>query len=317
MAKARAAYDARHRSPKLRAAFVKAQKAKLAKLRAACAAASTSTSADTGTVAAPPPAPNEHFVFSDEMPQAARDEIEQDVAYAVQDADALLGVQFGDVTIFSSTDTSWLGHHQCDFLGHSDSGCYDQTTARFASGRDAGEGYPGGLSLNWHQGDLSASPTSEKQKIIAHELFHALQFQLDGLGDRDGSTPPDQVRPSGPVWLLEGAAEMVGYRVAGDRRLLSYSSTIAGALNGWKLVPPKLDQTLTLNDSNARGAPYQLYMLAADRLAAVAPHGAKSVAGYYAALGSGLAWQDAFTQSFGMSGDDFYANFGAYLKAAT
>jgi hypothetical protein len=318
MAKGRAAYFATHKSAAARRKFVAAQKARLAALRraAGCTVRSGGGGVTTsGPLPAPPPATNEHFAFSDEMPQAARDEIEQDVAYAVQDENAILGVQFGDVTVFASTDPSWLGHHQCDFLGHSDSDCYDQTTARFASGHDAGEGGPGELSLNWHQGDLVTAPAPEKQKIIAHELFHALQFQLDRLGDRDGSTPPDQVKPSGPVWLLEGAAEMVGYRVAGDRRMLSYTGTIANAHDGWRLVPPALDQTVTLDQSNARGAPYQLYMVAADRLAAIAPDGLKSVAAYYAALGTGVAWADAFVSAFGLSVDDFYANFAAYLKS--
>jgi hypothetical protein len=245
MARVRAAYFAKHKRAAVRKKFVAEQKARLAALRRAadCTVGSSGGGGVTtsGPLPAPPPAANEHFVFSDEMPQAARDEIEQDVAYAVQDEDAILGVQFGDVTVFASTDPSWLGHHQCDFLGHSDSGCYDQTTARFASGHDAGEGGPGELSLNWHQSDAGNAPAPEKQKIIAHELFHVLQFQLDRLGDRDGSTPPDQVRPSGPVWLLEGAAEMVGYHVAGDRRMLSYIDTIANAHDGWRLVPPALD----------------------------------------------------------------------------
>ena len=43
---------------------------------------------------------------------------------------------------------------------------------------------------------------------------------------------------------------------------------------------------------------------------------AVSVAAYYAALGSGRAWPDAFESAFGLSVDDFYANFAAYLKSS-
>jgi hypothetical protein len=65
---------------------------------------------------------------------------------------------------------------------------------------------------NWRYG------AGENQKILAHELFHVFQYQLDKLVN-NGRTPSSQVRPSGPVWLDEGAPEMVGYRVAADRRL--------------------------------------------------------------------------------------------------
>jgi len=308
MPAARAAYFKSHKSKAARAAFVAKQAKTLAALKSA--AACDDSVALPGPVAAPAPTANEHLIFGDEMTTADRQQITDDVAYAVQDEQALLGVQLDEVNVFATTVPSWLAHKECDISGNSNDQCYTQLTNGYAAGDGAHGGYHY-LTFNW--GNNGWSQTSETQKIIAHELFHTLQYQMDGIVS-DGSVPFDQVRKAGPVWLLEGAAEMVGYRVLGDRHLefATYPASLANEKFKAKPVANPLDKLETVNQSNAAGAPYALYMVAADHLVSLAPGGIKSLVTYYEALRSGSAWQTAFANSFGMTVDAYYANFAKY-----
>jgi hypothetical protein len=308
MPAARAAYFKTHTSKAARAAFVAKQNKTLATLKSA--ASCDDSVALPGPVAAPAPTANEHFIFGDEMTTADRQQITDDVAYAAQDEQALLGMQLDEVNVFATKVPSWLAQKECDFSGNSNDQCYTQLTNGYAAGDSAHGGYRY-LTLNW--GANGWSQTSQTQKIIAHEIFHTFQYQMDGIIS-DGSVPFDQVRKAGPVWLLEGAAEMVGYRVLGDRHLefATYSASLANEKFKAKPVTNPLDQLQTVNQSNTAGAPYALYMVAADHLVSLAPDGIKSLVTYYRSLGSGTAWPDAFQQAFGMTVDAYYANFATY-----
>jgi hypothetical protein len=314
MPAARAAYFKKHASAKARAAFVARQRAALAALRAAAACDDSAASSGTGAsgpVAAPPPSANEHFFFTDEIQQSARDEVEQDLAYAGQDEQTLLGVQLNEVNVFGSSSALWLAEQECGFYGYVGT-CVAQKQASYATG--AAEGGDRAIFLNWGTGAWNASQSSEKQKTIAHELFHVFQYQLDGLV-ADGSTPSNQIRVAGPIWIHEGAPEMVGYRVLADRHLINFSTyadLLAGEKTRAKAATAPLDQLLTVDQSNAAGSPYPLYMVAIDHLVSLAPNGIRSLTTYYQGLGQGMTWQASFQQAFGMSVDAFYANFASY-----
>jgi hypothetical protein len=303
-------YFKRHTSAKERAAFVKRQKAKLAKLQHAAACTvpvptSTSVTPPVGPVPAPPPRPNDRFVFGPEMSAAAQDEIKGDVAYAVQDEAVLLGTPITSVSAFASSKPDWLADQQCRFYGSGGS-CFQDVQQRYAGGVTAAAG-GGGLFLNW------ASPSwtygaSANQKIIAHEIFHIFQDQLDRLS----SEPSSQVWRSGPVWLHEGAAEMVGYRVAADRRLFpSYASVLVSQIGVAKQISTPLSSLQTYNEAQIPNV-YSLFHVAVDHLVNVAPGGLSALTAYYNALGSGMSWPQAFRAAFGMSVDAYYANFAAY-----
>lgn len=314
LAAARRAYFAKHRSAAQRAAFVADQKKRLARLKASAdCTVDSSGSGGAGLpapVAAPPPTANEHFFFSEGVPADARTEVEEDLAYAVADEQELLGAQLHEVSVFVSTDPAWLAQHACDFYGYGGN-CVAQKTSDYAGG--AAEGGPRALFLDWSTGEWNRSPSTEKQKTIAHELFHVFQYQLDDLVG-DGSTPFDQVRASGPVWLHEGSAEVVGYRVLGDRHLgySTYPNLLLTEKSRAKPVQTPLDQLLTVAQDRAAGGPYPLYMVAVDHLVSLAPDGLKSLAEYYRALAAGSPWAEAFATAFGLSVDAFSANFAVY-----
>jgi cobalamin synthase len=299
MAKARTAYFKTHKSSAARKTYVAAQKAKLTRLRAAATAACTFPPVPAPIV---PPAPsaNEHFVFSDEISQSTRDEVEGYVTFAVQDEQTLLGVQLDEVTVFVSTDAAWLAQHQCGFYGRTGD-CVASTQTAYEQGNSSGNG-PRAVFVNWKSDNFQApSPTWIRQKIVAHEVFGMFEHQLD---HQDGDP--------GPYWLYWGAQEMIGYRVAADRNLQPYANTLITLHNAEKMLgyPPS---------EIATNASYDLvghYWLAgvADHLVNVAPGGVRSLAAYWTALGGGAAWSDAFASAFGLTPDAFDANFADYRK---
>ncbi len=309
----RAGYFKSHKAAAARSRFVKGQQAKLTLLRAAAACivpppAATPTTPTTPT--APPVATQQTLVFDAGISTAAQDEIRADVDFALRDEARLLGTQLTSVSVFTSTSPDWLADQECRFFGHDNDACRQGSRARWASGGTTALAGVGGVLLYWAHPSWQAG-AGETQKIIAHELFHVFERQLDKLGARDEVTPSNQVRASGPVWLDEGAAEMIGYHVSSDRGLTSYPSVLATQINRSKQVSQSLSATQTYDDFNIPYS-YSFAHVAADHLVGLAPGGLSALTAYYNALGNGTDWASAFQSAFGLSVDAYYANFAAY-----
>jgi len=232
-----------------------------------------------------------------------------DVAYAVQDEAVLFGVPITSVRTFASSSPEWLADQFCRFYGHDDDGCRRSKAMGYANG--CAEGGPGAVFLNWASSCWRYG-AAQNQKIIAHELFHTFQWQLDKLFNNNGDPPSNQVPPQGPVWLTEGSAETVGYHVAADRRLFpSYASAIAGQISEARTISTPLSSLETRSQVQIPNI-YTVFLVAVDHLVSITPAGLPALATYLNDLGAGMAWQDAFRTAFGMSVDAYYANFAAY-----
>jgi len=320
MAAARRAYFRTHRSAKARKAYIKQQRARLKALKhaAACTVVSSPSpppppppppSPPPGPIPAPAPGANEHFFFDTGISAADQAEITGDVAYAVQDEAALLGPAIASVSTFVSNNPAWLADQHCRFYGHDTDSCRQVKTMNFANG--CAEGGPGAVFLNW-AASCWRYGAAQNQKIIAHELFHGFQWQLDKLFNSNGNPPSNQVPPQGPVWLDEGAPETVGYHVAADRRLFpSYAKGIADQIAIAKTISTPLSSLQTRSQVQIPNI-YTVFLLAVDHLISITPAGLPSLTTYLNALGAGMAWQDAFRTAFGMSVDAYYVNFAAY-----
>src|SRR5436305_4486870 len=266
MPAARIAYFKAHGSTASRAAFVRAQKKKLSALTATanCKVTSSGSSGALPTpLPAPAPPPNEHFVFEDGISSGDQAIVEGDAAYAAVDEQLLIGATFDDVTVFVGATAAWLAQKECDFFGYS-SECVAQKTDEYGTGV-AAEGGRHGLFLNWLPGGWAKQPHPETQKTIAHELFHALQYQLVNVVN--DPVPNSGIRHLGPVWMVEGAAEVLGYRVLGDRHLgyTTYGPLLAMEITRAKAPSnPPLQQLLTVDQDRAAGNPYPLYLVAGD-----------------------------------------------------
>jgi hypothetical protein len=312
MPAARAAYFKAHPRAADRKAFVKRQQAKLALLRGAAACVVPPPSTTTAEPTAPPVATQQTFVFDAGITAASQTEIRDDVDFALRDEARLLGAELTAVSVFTSNSPAWLADEECRFFGHDNDACRQSAGQRWASGGTTALGGTGGVFLYWAHPSWQAGP-GETQKIIAHELFHVFERQLDKLGSQDEVTPSSQVRASGPVWLDEGAAEMIGYHVSSDRGLTSYPVVLAGQITRARQVGQPLGATQTYDQFTSPYA-YSFGHVAADHLVGLAPGGVAALATYYNAVGSGVAWPAAFQTAFGIGVDAYDANFDAYLS---
>jgi hypothetical protein len=308
MLRDRARYFKTHKSAKARTAFLKKQQAKLRALRAH-AACDDSPPPPPPINLDPSPTANETFNFGPGMSAAAVGEIKGDIAFAAEDVQRLLGMSLDKVSVFASTDANWLAGQQCAFYADTGSSCQSITATFYTSGGSTAQGGLGAVFLYW------AAPSwgygaGPNQKIIAHELFHVLQYQTDHLFDA-ARTPRDQLRATGPVWLDEGVPEMTGYHVADDRKLVSYSGALSSQITVTRQIATPLSGLTRYSETNIPSV-YSLFALAVDHLTKIAPDGLSSIAAYYRALGTGAPWPAAFQQAFGMSVEAYYTNFAEY-----
>ena len=162
---------------------------------------------------------------------------------------------------------------------------------------------------DWNQGGAL-----NRQKIIAHEVFHLEQQQLDRDPPNCGGTTSNPIPACGPVWLTEGAAETMGYRVAAARGLVDLAQEegeLAGRVRGTSLT---LDSLATDAGQSQSGA-WDTMHLAGDHLANVSPNGIRSFVGFWTAIGAGAAWQTAFASAFGATPAQYGAAFDAFRAA--
>ena len=113
------------------------------------------------------------------------------------------------------------------------------------------------------------------------------------------------------MWLVEGSAEAMGYRVAAARALLDLAGERAGVaarVRGTSVTLTSLETYAGLTQPHA----WDTLHLAADHLAAIAPNGARSFADFFAAVGAGTEWHAAFLGAFGMTSAQYYTAFDAY-----
>lgn len=274
------------------------------KIRVTTAGGTAASPASFVTAQQPEPGAGESFRFGPGMTTPSEDEIEGDVAYAVRGEAAVLGTTVSALATFASTDIPWLAEQQCAFGGFGGD-CVSQLEQYWSTTAAAAD--PGTVFLNWSMPDWSQG-AGNTEKIIAHETFHDLQYALDHLPN----APNDQVWPAGPVWLHEGAPEMVGYLVASERLLFpSYATELKLEIEQAKKISTPLDQLETYDQAQIPGV-YSLFMVAVDHLVAVVPDGVHALIAYLDDLGEGMVWQDAFAQAFGMTVSDYYASFAAY-----
>lgn len=151
-----------------------------------------------------------------------------------------------------------------------------------------------------------------KQKILIHEIFHLLQFELRWLG---GPTP-------GPHWLIEGSAEYVGWlgiNTLGGATLSTARGCMVKEVADFALQqPPGLPDLSALETAQAFSRPGPMYpqaMLGADQL--VTNSSMAALLNYGNALVGGAGVDAAFESAFGTTRTAFYAQFPAYKSGLT
>jgi hypothetical protein len=139
---------------------------------------------------------------------------------------------------------------------------------------------------------LAGAPSWLLSHVAAHEYAHF--WQKDIGSPRDGA---------GPVWLLEGSAELIGYLAVSGAELTTYESTRTYALRRVTSDAPSLPAM----ERRTEEFSYPVALLATELL--TASRGAGSLRDYWRGLSRGMPWEEAFTAAFGERPEDFYPRF--------
>jgi len=153
-----------------------------------------------------------------------------------------------------------------------------------------------------------------KRKIVIHELYHVLQFERRWLGNP---------AVAGPDWIIEGAAEVVGYRGVASQNQLPYATStgcqVKEVFDFGQRQPPGLPNLSAIETrqqfQTTTGPLYALSMMGMDQL--LTTPGLTALNTYGDALAAGTPWQTAFQSAFGQSSTAFYAQFPGYRAGLT
>jgi hypothetical protein len=147
-----------------------------------------------------------------------------------------------------------------------------------------------------------ATPAWRLQQVAAHEYVHAWQAQVVGTSfDRS------------PVWLLEGMADWIALHALIQAGTVSSTDAYATQLMPTGPLVPPLQDLETPRGWSSTLQPYSLAYQAVDRL--ISNMDPSLLRTYLIDLSTGVSWQSAFSQSFGVQPADFYRSFDA-LQAA-
>lgn len=146
---------------------------------------------------------------------------------------------------------------------------------------------------------------------VAHEAFHLVQYDLAGSKARRCCNQ-DRVSVIGPTWLMEGSADYASHRFAAEYLGRQFESRIASAAKASRSFAGSLKDLETGKRLYRQRNGYDIGAYATHLL--VERAGPRSVSSFYGALRRTSNWKSAFKSAFGVSVDDFYAEFDAATK---
>jgi hypothetical protein len=305
MAAARRAYFRKHKSAAARTAYVRAQQKKLRALRAAA------NCTIVGQTAPPAPASalghEPTYVFGPTITAAEQTETRGNVNRARVYLAKIGALPPSPYTFYVEGDAESTAQRWSQLTGSDID--FSRTIWSTATGV-AGAGYV--LVYAGQQGWRSGSE-GNRAKITAHELFHVTQLQLSN--GRERMPPTNGIPALGPRWLLEGAAEVAGYRAWADAGFGNYTIIRDGFAEAARQVTTPLATcaTTTPDAQNACSGPfYSISSAAVEYL--MRGRDFAEILGFWRALGTGMPWQQAFVSTFGRSIETFYGEFETHRR---
>jgi hypothetical protein len=245
------------------------------------------------------------FVFSDDLPPAAREEIRGMIGLAARYFSSTGGGVISNVTVVVDDDPERLSetYRKRSHLasGPGDSSFWTNHAGVFTGEAvyvlvDAYEDYQDEYDYSTPRSDLRDAA----QATIIHELSHALAARLAGA--HATMTGDFEV----PRWLVEGAAEVDAYTALDAFGFLSYEDERESRMSSARQLVATIDST------NARESqdPYTLGFLAVDRLTASGD--LRPLRQFWLNLHRAESWQAAFEDAFGISPGSFLLSFEEY-----
>ncbi|MBI3536279.1 MAG: hypothetical protein HY070_01755 [Chloroflexi bacterium] len=248
----------------------------------------TPTPTKTATPTLLPPPSNVTFLFGEEVLPAEREIVQNGIAIASQ--------YFGDagpLTVDVDTNRSVLQNR------------YPNLPTDFSAGSVGGRG-PGVIAILASSSDWQNMASIRKLSVLSHEYFHVLQNRLEKdarFKPRNAGIPPD-----GPIWLREGSAEYYGFRSVASYGLVEFASARLERIARSKGI----NNTLSELETSQSALVFTLGFLAAEFLEVKS--GSQSLLKYYETIGTGVEWQVAFQNVFGVSIAAFYRQFEDYRR---
>lgn len=143
----------------------------------------------------------------------------------------------------------------------------------------------------------------ERTKIMGHERFHLVQYELS-----------DQFPTPGPTWLSEGSAEYVAYQAVIKEGLTTNDEARAFHIGKAKSLQQALPTLQSLETDRAweQTPAYSLAYIAVELLVS---DNVMSLRTYLEAFAKKSDWRSAFKAAFGMSSDSFYQKFEEYRQS--
>ena len=140
-------------------------------------------------------------------------------------------------------------------------------------------------------------------ELLAHEIFHGLQYQITG-NDREMAVIGSR-SVIGPEWLVEGAAEFMARRATygTDIPLDSELDYLYERASGSTQTLDRLE----VQFQHSSFEDYTISDLAASLLAI--KFGTEALIGFWKEAGTGADWESAFEASFGLSLEDYQQLF--------
>jgi hypothetical protein len=202
-----------------------------------------------------------------------------------------LGVPAFGTTVYVYSSRAATEHGYRTILGVS------QHEAKELWSKATAAGSLDGIFVNAGSDGWKQRSAAQRERVVAHELFHAAQNALAEAGWDAATEVP---------WLAEGAAEYFGTAAVVDAGLMTFASHDTDVAFTAVNAPLSAYQS---SNSYSRPGLYAIGYLAVQKL--VRMHGPSSVISFYRDLASGVvSWRDAFDMAFGETVDAFYAEFG-------
>lgn len=155
--------------------------------------------------------------------------------------------------------------------------------------------------------DSDPATAQDIQRVVRHEIFHEVQFQLRGV--TLNASDAEYLRQTGPVWLIEGSAEVLAGVLDGHS---SDPYLIASTVLAGKPIPDLRVFEIAGPGASADGL-YVLGALAARELSD-GTRGSSALVKYFEYIGDGLPWEKAFQRAFFRTPGGFYLEWDRLMK---
>jgi hypothetical protein len=156
------------------------------------------------------------------------------------------------------------------------------------------------FSEDWYGAGLKA----QRAYALTHELFHVVQNEIVGRQPDACCDDAQWVARMGPVWLVEGSAEYVAFRLLADSGRMNLKKEMANQASNARKSKLTASQVESRAAFYGNGRAASVGMVAVENL--LGTIGLQALPRYWLGLASDVTRQHAFEDAFGITRQSFY-----------